>query len=168
MKLNMKVFRSPLFSGIAALVIWCVFFVFVDFTTTTVVEREGREAAVKGAPTEPMTWQELERRTEEARRLIQEQIERDRNRIKSDPFYHVRSKSVVWTWIPWSLCVLIFGLRSIPGFFVFISTCAVLLLPRLISLEALLVTAFVVLALQLMRYFVVKVLYQRDEPKTTS
>lgn len=167
MTINMKLVRSPWVSGVVALAIWGVLFLFTDFTTTTVVEREGREAAVENAPTEPMSWQELERRTEEARRLIQEQIEKDRNRIRSDPFYHVRSKSVIWTWIPWSLCVLIFGLRSISGFFAFMSTCAVLILPRLISFEAFLVTACVVLVLQQIRYLVVKAIRRRDNPTTT-
>lgn len=144
------VFFSIATGGIA-LLLWLGMFIFADFTTTVTAGPEELQRVLEEAPRGPMSEQEMERRAEEARRLMQDEISRDKERTKGDPFVHVRSKSAIWTWFPWFLCVLLIGFRGVTGYLLVLAPCVVLLVLRLISPEALLITAVLILLAKGMR-----------------
>lgn len=134
--------------GALSLVVWVGIFMTFDFATTTYASPKEIQKSLEKAPRGPISEQEFDRRTEEARKLIREQIVRDKQRVKVDPFVYVREKSIIWTWIPWFLCVLLFGVRNVIGYFVVLSFIVVIFALRLVSIEATIVVAFSIFAAQ--------------------
>lgn len=160
-KLIKKHIRAAVVSSLS-LVLWFGIFLLFDFTTTTYSSPKEVQRAIEKAPTKPMSEQEFEKRSQEARRLIQEQIAQDKQRLRSDPFIHIRKKSVIWTWIPWFLCALVIGFRGAAGYCIVLSTSLIVLALGLISVEAVLVIAISVFAANGLRDVALKLLSDNE------